>query len=107
MTHPKELIKGEVYRLPGEEFQYFEYFKKSDGSLGRRPIFMPALFSGKATYNGGFDLGDERTHCNACHRRIRRGYLFTDDEGVEFHFGRAYLKNHVGACGKLSTEAEK
>ena len=110
MTSPKELIKGRCYRLPGTEFDHMEFFKRSDGTLGWRPIFKFVVFSEKATYGGRFDMGDERSRCNACHRWIRRGYEFTnaDDQEEKLHFGRCCLMNHVDIPDEeLIREAEE
>lgn len=98
MTYPKEIEKGREYTLFGEEFDHFEYFKRSDGKPGRRPVFGIASFCGKrARYDGRFDLGHDVTRCNACHRRIRRGFEFTNIQDPEdkLHFGRCCLINHV------------
>lgn len=94
MTRPGEIMKGMSYRLPGEEFCGWEIITPG-GLFKRKPIFKRVVFSEKATYNGRFDLGDGDCRCNACHRRIRRGYQFTDIYEGDLHFGRCCLIRHV------------
>lgn len=51
----------------------------------------------------------DKTRCNACHRRICRGYEFTNakDPEEKLHFGRCCLINHVNIPDEeLITESD-
>ena len=98
MTRPSEIEKCRTYSLSGTEFDHFEFFIRNNGSVGIRPVFVPAVFSEAAVYKGRFLMDGERCRCNACHRLIRRGYEFTGiHTDAILHFGRHCLINHVDA----------
>lgn len=111
MTYPKEIEKGREYTLFGDEFDRMECgISKKDGKFYRRIFWKKASFCNKKVrYDGRFDLGEDKTRCNVCHRRIRRGYEFTSakDPEEKLHFGRCCLINHVNIPDEeLITESD-
>lgn len=90
----RNLSKGSDYELKDQEFDHWEIFKKSNGSIGRRPVFEDVLWCSRAAYVGKV-IGDCR--CTACHRRIKRGYRFTGckTEGEVFTFGHSCIRRRT------------
>lgn len=111
MTHPKFIEKGREYTLFGEELDYVEVTITKEGNVYRHYVYKKASFCNKKVrYDGRFDLGLDKTRCNVCHRRIRRGYEFTNakDSEEKLHFGRCCLINHVNIPDEeLIREAEE